>query len=89
MRTPEQGERKAHRFVDSDGIKIEVVAISVIGAQTYLEFVREGGRLVYRMRRPEFETTFSPVGVHRIREAANQDLEHADLFALLEMPAAA
>jgi hypothetical protein len=41
------------------------------------------------MRRPEFETTFSPVGVHRIREAANQDLEHADLFTLLEMPAAA
>jgi len=33
--------QSTHRFVDSDGIKIDVVAITVIGTQTYLEFVRE------------------------------------------------
>jgi hypothetical protein len=89
MRTPEQGERKAHRFVDGDGIKIDVVAISVIGTRTYVEFVRQGGRLVYRMRRPVFEATFSPSGGSYSWDAANEHLEQVHIDEVLKLPVAA
>jgi hypothetical protein len=89
MRQPEQSEHKAHRFVDRDGTKIDVVAISVIGTQTYLEFVRAGGRLVYRMKRPMFEVTFSPWGRPLSLDAANEHMEQTHIFGVPELPVAA
>jgi len=89
MLTSEQGEHKAHRFVDRDGIKIDVVAISVIGTRNYVEFVRQGGRLVYRMTRPVFEATFSPSGGSYSRDAANEHLEQVHIDEVLKLPLAA
>ena len=89
MRTFEQGEPKAHRFVDRDGIKIDVVAISVIGTRNYVEFVRQGGRLVYRMTRAVFEATFSPSGGSYSRDAANEHLEQVHIDEVLKLPLAA
>jgi hypothetical protein len=77
-----------HRYVDSDGVQVDVIAISVLQTETWVEFVREGGRLVYRMRRPQFEATFSAVGAPRTSRAANQDAAHADVFAFLDLQAA-
>jgi hypothetical protein len=89
MRTPEQSEHKAHRFVDRDGIKIDVVAISVIGTRTCVEFVRQGGRMVYRMTRPVFEATFSPSGGTCSQDAANEHLEQFHIAEVLKLPVAA
>jgi hypothetical protein len=89
MRTFEQGEHKAHRFVDRDGTEIDVVAISVIGTRSYVEFVRQGGRLVYRMTRPVFEATFSPSGGSYSRDAANEHLEQVHIDEVLKLPLAA
>jgi hypothetical protein len=89
MRTFEQGEPKAHRFVDRDGTKVDVVAISVIGTRNYVEFVRQGGRLMYRMTRPVFEATFSPSGGSYSRDAANEQLEQVHIDEVLKLPVAA
>jgi hypothetical protein len=54
-----------------------------------VEFVREGGRLVYRMRRTVFEATFAPVGVARIQQASNQRAERVEIFVLPALALAA
>jgi hypothetical protein len=82
MHTEKHDQRKAHRFIDGDGTKVDVIATCVIGTQAIVEFVREGGRLVYRMRRAVFEATFAPVGVARIQQASNQRAERVEIFVL-------
>ena len=89
MLTAQQHERKAHRFVDGDGTKVDVVALGVIGTQAIVEFVREGGCLVYRMRRPVFEATFSPIGAPRMRERTNAVAQQNEIFKLAALPLAA
>jgi hypothetical protein len=81
MRPAQQQEHTPHRYVDSDGVKVDVIAVTVLRTETWVEFVREGGRCVYRMRRPRFEATFCAVGALRTSKAANESAVHAGVFA--------
>jgi hypothetical protein len=89
MDSAQQQEHTPHRYVDSDGVKVDVVAISVLGTETWVEFVREGGCWTYRMRRPQFEATFSAVGAPRGFKPAKAASAQADVFAFLDQLQAA
>jgi len=89
MRTAQQDPRTAHRFVDSDGVSVDVVGIGAIGTQAFVDFVRQGGRFVYRMKRCVFEATFAPASVPRIRQAANEPARRLALAAPTQLALAA